>query len=280
MAHMGATPDLDTVTRFLRQERELVDRVLAGTIDPAVVRRGLQHLLMGEPVTNLREGKYFVSLAKQIENVRRWNEENDWGFSEADFARCYLEASTFDWPGDPLQTIVLVPSFCDPATTFQNLARVCPTDGPGPFLEFVPLNLLRLIKDGDVTIGLRDGVEFRAHTLEWRLLDLDSHRQRTSSTSNACELVTPEVSAHAEVLAAIAHFPGWLNAFYKHEVPAVSVPGYSVHNREWSNHTGGLTVTGGSNTVSGYYVNVGIHMGYNVFPGYAVATSYPMSLGH
>ena len=272
--------EFDEFVRMLAQMNELQRRVAHGSLELRTVRRGLQSLIEGDPATSCRIPSHFVSLAHQIENVERWNAEFGWNIPDALIARRCLEARTFDWPGDPLQAIVLVPSLDSPTTTLTALAKAASR------LRVWPYNTQKAIHDNQAEVWLMDGIDFTPNTLEWRLVDLGSHlygrgsRRLSEPLPKASELVTTQTAAHAEVLAAAAHFPRWLQAIKEGQAPAVAIPGYQMNDPDVRTgegpRTAYLSISFGSGDIS---TTLHSYSFETLWEGRAVATARPMTLG-
>lgn len=271
--------ELDDLARLFVQLGEFQQRILGRRLDIPTARRGLQHLIEGKPVASCRVPSHFVSLAQQIENVERWNEEQGWGFPETLIARRYLEARTFDWPGDSLQAIVLVPSFNDPGATLTAITKVASS------LRVWPYAASEAIHEGTANVELMDGVHFKPNTLEWRLVDLGSHLQPPysedpkRSVPNASDLVSAETAAHDAVLAAAAHFPDWLRAIKEGKAPAVAIPGYRMTDTDAGSsepRTAHLSIAYGNGDIG---TTLHVYSSESVWSGHAVATAGPMALG-
>lgn len=271
--------ELDAFARLLAQMAELQQRAARRSVDISTLRRGLQHLIEGKPVTSCRVPSHFVSLAQQIENIERWNEEQGWGLPEDLIARRCLEARTFDWPGDLLQAIVLVPSLSTPGATLTALTKVASK------LQVWPYAASEAIREGTANVWLMDGIDFRPNTLEWRFVDLGSHLQPPYSEApkrsvpNASDLVSAETAAHEEVLAAAAHFPDWLRAIREGKAPAVAIPGYRMTDtdaRSSEPRTAHLSIAYGSGDI---HTTLHSYSSESVWSGHAVATAGPMALG-
>jgi|GEM_PF-6410889 len=273
----------DDIGRLTLQWGELLRRVLADNVDTANVRRGLQHLIVGKPVGTCQPPQYFAPLAQQIANIEAWNKEYGWGFSDELIARRCLEARTFDWPGDRLQAIVLVPSLETPAATLLGLLKIMDNRRVG-CLNAWPSTLLGRAEEDPSIVSLMDGIEFRPNSLEWRLVDLGSHLYKhelrgKDTRRKAAEYVTPATAAHAEAVAAAAHFPGWLKAMYAHEVPSVMLPGYRLigpdpYDRSDTTYYLSISYSSGdtATTLHGYSFDT-------MFDGNAIATVGPVELG-
>ncbi len=263
----------DEVARLLAQVYELQQRVLQGRLDPHAVRRGLQLIIEGRSVVSCQPASHFVSLAQQIVNIEKWNAERNWGFSPEQIARRCLEARTFDWPGDSLQAIVLVPSLATPGATLKELLAVSS-------VSTWPAHAVSTINDSN-NVTLVEGIGFTPNTLEWRLVDLGAHRRSEGQKLRYAwkdQLVTVDTAAHAEVVAATAHFPLWVDAVRHKHVPQVVVPGYRIADLQYGGTNGATILLEGA---AGGYVQFYATVGEDntIWGGDAVATAGPVPLG-
>ena len=216
----------DEVRSFVRQLHELEQRVRDGTLDPVTVRQPLQDIITGKFTPTIQLPSWCVSLGYQLANVRRWNEERDWGFGEADFPS---EMPDFV-SNSPLEVPVLsvylpdkgegpdkVPGYLRTADELWQIARSLQPN----WWQWSALHLdaehLRLLP------GAEDAY---APGIRWTAVDLganwnkrDEIRPRDVRGSN---------SANAEILAAAAHFPNWIQAMDGEKVPYAWLPGYQV----------------------------------------------------
>jgi hypothetical protein len=173
----------------------------------------------------------FAPLPEQLANVRRWNEDREWGF--------------------------------DPA--MLDSIDLTPRDHPDPLVVDMIAVYLDGIYRGD-ELGYLDGVRRTCHEMwsvaaerqlntwswDWirdayqsqpkpvRLLPGIAHRpgvRRVTIDLGAnwypgrhirCRNVRGTDSAHAEILAAAAHFPRWARAMDGRSVPFVWLGGYQV----------------------------------------------------
>lgn len=215
----------DEIRRLLGQTARIHDMVLLNELSLEVVRRVLDHVLAGGDIDKTSPGalSYFASQAQQIDNIVRWNTMFGWGFTGAQITQCILEARTFNWPGDSLQALVLVPSFTSPVATLRELMRAA------DHLNVWPAGLLDTLGI-DTRFALIRGIEFEPDKLEWSHVDLGSHlwTQDGDHSPRVFDVAESRTAAHAEVLAAAAHFPKWLNAIASGEAPGVIIPGYRV----------------------------------------------------
>lgn len=221
---MQVTVDED-LKRVFKQIHQLEKQLLDGNVQSLEVRKPLQDILehkFDRPVS--QQPGWFVSPAEQLANVRRWNEERGWGFADSDFPVVIPDFT----PSQTLEVLVLavylpdegkgrkqVPGYVRTANELWQIAR----EGQPNWWQWDELKL-----DAD-HLRLLDGV---THTpgIRWVALDLGAHW-------NAKDGVRPrdvrgENSAHAEILAAAAHFPQWVQAMDGEKVPYAWLPGYQV----------------------------------------------------
>ncbi len=165
----------------------------------------------------------FVSPEEQLNNVRIWNVQRNWGFSEADFP---TEIPDFV-PSHPLETLVLCvylpdkgrgknkAGFVRTANELWELAR-------NRQLGSWQLDVLRFDAEG---LRLLPGTEAR-HTpgLRWMVVCIGANWNMQSGLRPMD--IRNETSAHAEILAAAAHFPRWIQAMNGTIVPYVWLAGY------------------------------------------------------
>lgn len=243
----------EDVRRFVRQLHELEMRVLDGALDPVAIRQPLQAILTeqleGQAVdvvvcplcaaTMSRIGKWYVcpscgattgvfrpdwytSPEVQLHNMRCWNQERGWGFSNSDFPSSVPDFT----PSSLLEVLVLAVYLPDQGhgegrvpgyiRTARELTAVASAQQPG-WYQTVRLDEQRL--------RLLPGTEAR-HTpgLRWVALDLGAHYE--PQQGRAVKDVRGADSAHAEVLAAAAHLPDWLRAMDGARVPCADMAGY------------------------------------------------------
>ncbi|MBV9059612.1 MAG: hypothetical protein JO296_01440 [Pseudonocardiales bacterium] len=184
------------------------------------------HVAVRDALVALRPpGIMFSSLTEQLGNVRRWNAERRWEFGAADFQSVDLTPRA---ARDPLVVDVVAVYLPDTAEcngvlrTCQELWAVAAEQQPNTWSwdwyrdswQDIP-KPVRLI-DGlvhrpgirRVTLDLRAGYVPRRHVRPIALRGPDS--------------------AHAEVLAAAAHFPRWVRAMDGNTVPYTWLAGYEV----------------------------------------------------
>jgi hypothetical protein len=184
------------------------------------------------PLARRRPPEYlFAPLTEQLANVRRWNEDRDWGFDDADLdaidlaPRAHADPLVVDllavyldgeYRGDDVGALDGVRRTChemwDVATERQlntwswDWVRDAYQSEPKP---------VRLLPGIEHRPGVRRvTVDLGAHWMPGRHL-----RPRH---------VRGPDSAHAEVLAAAAHFPRWARAMDGVSVPFVWLAGYQV----------------------------------------------------
>ncbi|MGI8751360.1 MAG: hypothetical protein ACR2MN_03440 [Acidimicrobiales bacterium] len=207
----------------------------------------------------------FIPVAEQIDNVRRWNGYLDWGFDEEDFVTVDLTPRAH---AGPLVVDVVVPYLrgltlgADVETlnevrhTCHELWLLAKRQHPNSWCwdRSLWLNLPKPVR-------LLDGIVHRPG-IRRVTVDLGAHWQPGLHIRPG--LVRDQDSAHAEVLAAAAHFPRWIRAMGRN-VPhtwisgyQVTVPHYAVDKRlpvlTWTNYRSsiGLTVDWADRSHSGF----------------------------
>lgn len=221
---MHVTVDED-LKRVFKQIHQLQKQLLDGNVQPLEVRKPLQDILEHKfDRAWTQQLFWYISPDEQLANVRRWNEERGWGFADGDFP---VEIPDFT-PSQPLEVLVLAVYLPDEGKgrktvlgyvrTANELWQIARGLQPN-WWQWDELMLdaehLRLLSEVKHEPGIR-----------WVALDLGAHW-------NAKDGVRPiEVrgadSAHAEILAAAAHFPNWVQAMDGEKVPYVWLPGYQV----------------------------------------------------
>jgi hypothetical protein len=170
----------------------------------------------------------FVPLTEQLANVRRWNEDREWGFTSADFEaldltpRAHVDPLVVD-----LLAVYLRAEF--PADELDGVRRTChelwdvasdrqPNSWSWDWMQptyYSHRKPVRLLSGIEHQPGLRRvSVDLGAHWLPGRHVRPQNLRQPSS--------------AHAEILAAAAHFPRWAQAMDGVSVPFVWLAGYQV----------------------------------------------------
>lgn len=173
----------------------------------------------------------FVPLDEQLANVRRWNEDREWGLSEAEMDAIDLTPRTHP---DPLVVDIIAVYLDDlflgdDEGTLEGVRHTCHElwsiaserqlfawswDERLDFYDNQP-KPVRLLPGIDHFPGVRRvTVDLGAHWVPGRYV-----RPRRVRGSD---------SAHAEVLAAAAHFPRWARAMDGTSVPYIWLSGYQV----------------------------------------------------
>lgn len=156
----------------------------------------------------------------QVENVRRWNDEQQgWGFSDENFASL---AEAPEWPDGEeakLVAVVLVPYLATVQQTFDELWQVAATQQPNSW------RWAELHSDPD-HLRLLSGIEHKPG-LQWEVIDLGANWDRRDGISPE-SVRDPGTSPHAGCLAAAAHHPKWVQAMDGEKVPFIWLPAYEV----------------------------------------------------
>jgi hypothetical protein len=181
--------------------------------------------------------KMFVSLERQLENIRRWNEEREWGFSAAELDAIDLAPHEHD---DPL-IVDLIAVYLPNTPRLDGVRRTCD-------------ELWKLAAEQQPHAWSFDWEwdEWKQEPKPVRLLDGLVHepgvRRVTVDLGAHWEPgrhirprnIRGEDSAHAEVLAAAAHFPDWVRAMDGRSVPYIWLSGYQLSHPGLTHQLPGL----------------------------------------
>lgn len=197
----------------------------------------LEDMRLGEDMLEtalrkLRQAKLvFKPLDQQLDNVRRWNEERGWGFTTAQLDAVKLRGSSR--PHNGLMTDVLsvfLPGkdgFSDVEHTFWELWAVVKSQHETVWPE-------SWMRPNKSHLRLRKG---NRHVPGIRVVTVDLGACWSPNYSTWVQSKPTEHAAHAEILAAAAHFPNWVRAMDGESVPFVWLPGYALHfsgsSRRW-----------------------------------------------
>ncbi|MDQ3734466.1 MAG: hypothetical protein M3400_10785 [Actinomycetota bacterium] len=181
----------------------------------------------------------FVSLSDQLANVRRWNEERGWGLDPAELDAIDLIPRTYS---DPLVVEVIAVYLDDLAErdgqepldgirrTFHELWQVaCEKQPKTWFWDWVRDRYNPRPKPVRLLPGIIHWPGVRRMTVDLGAHWVPGEHIRPSN------LRGPD-SAHAEILAAAAHFPKWARAMDGTSVPYIWLSGYQVTYPEESTH--------------------------------------------
>jgi hypothetical protein len=221
---MQITVDED-LKRVFKQIHQLEKQLLDGNVQPLEVRKPLQDILEHKfDCSWTQQLFWYISPEEQLANMRRWNEERGWGFSDSDFP---AEIPDFT-PSAPLEVLVLVVYLPDEGKGRKQVPGYVRTanelwqithEGQPNWWQWDELKLdsdhLRLLPEVSHTPGIR-----------WVALDLGAHWNAKDGV-RPCD-VRGEDSAHAEILAAAAHFPQWIQNMDGEKVLFVWLSGYQV----------------------------------------------------
>lgn len=168
---------------------------------------------------------YFVPVADQLANVRRWNEQRGWGFTDADFDAIDTTPVIHSEPLVVDVVAVFLPEkdgIDGVRRTFEELWSVAS--------EGVPDNWSwRQFLEGPRPVGLLPG---GTHTPGIRRVTIDLGAGWDPVDGARVIEIRDRHSASAEVLAAAAHFPEWMQAMEGVNVPFVYLGGYVVTHPE------------------------------------------------
>jgi len=207
--------------------------------EPDIASRSLRTGLLiqqtrGEPPAGL-----FVPLAEQLANVRRWNAERGWRLSGDELDAIDLTPRTY---ADPLVVDVIAVYLDDlperdgqqpldgVRRTFHELWAVAAEQQPKTwFWDWVRDRYNPRPKPVRLLPGIIHWPGVRRMTI-----DLGAHWEPAKHLRPG-NLRGPN-SAHAEILAAAAHFPKWARAMDGRSVPYIWLAGYQVTYPEESAH--------------------------------------------
>lgn len=225
---------IEDLIHISMQSNEILKRVENSSLEAINVRKALDDILErkstnleppscpGLAITNL-----FVSLTEQLSNLQRWNDERNWGFVESDFKAVDLtpRASYDNLTVDVIA--VYLPSKNKASgvqRTFMELWIVALSANITSPLE-------GLINPSSDNLRLLVGIE---HKPGVRRVTVDLGAYSRLVNSNCPAMVRNSSSAHAEILAAAAHFPEWIKAMGQSKVPCVWLSGYQTRNNALS----------------------------------------------
>jgi len=169
--------------------------------------------------------RLFIPVADQLANVRRWNDERGWGFTDADFDAVDITPVVH---AEPLVVDVVAVYLPEKdgvdgvRRTFEEVWEAASQGAPDnwSWRQFIAgPRPVRLLPGGTHTPGIR------------RLtVDLGAGWDPVAG-ARAIE-IRGRASAAAEILAAAAHFPEWVQAMEGVNVPFVYLAGYQVSHPE------------------------------------------------
>lgn len=167
----------------------------------------------------------FLPLRAQLDNIWEWNEERRWGFSPDDFDAVDLSSPDENKP----LVVDLVAVYLDGDKELNGVRRTChelwtlaARQQPHTWCWDWYLDKW---KNRPKPVRLLDGI-VHIPGIRRVTVDLGAHFEpgRYLSPSK----VRSQYSAHAEVLAAAAHFPRWIRAMDGKTVPYTWISGYEV----------------------------------------------------
>jgi hypothetical protein len=168
----------------------------------------------------------YVSLAEQLDNIRRWNDERGWGFGAADFDAVDVTPASHDDPFVVDVLAVYLPAddeLDDVRRTCDELWAVISDEHPNAWCWDEKCWDLSLV--GRKQVRLLHGIVHQPG-IRRVTLDLAAHWQPLKPVRSID--IRSRESAAAEVLAAAAHFPRWVRAMDGITVPFALLSGYQV----------------------------------------------------
>lgn len=176
--------------------------------------------------------RLFDSLTEQLGNVRRWNEERHWGFSAADFHSVDLTPRAGSGP----LVVDVIAIYLPAGSELDGVRRTCHelwtvAAAQQPHAWSWDWYSDRW-ENRPKPICLADGM---AHEPGIRRVSIDLAAHFEPGRYIRPSRMRGEDSAHAEVLAAAAHFPRWVRAMDGKTIPYTWLSGYQVLTREQPN---------------------------------------------
>jgi hypothetical protein len=169
--------------------------------------------------------KMFPSLETQLANVRRWNEEREWGLAAGEIDSVDVTPREH---ADPLVVDLLAvyldssPKMDGVRRTAHELWALAAEQQPHAWSWDWKWERWH---HHPKPVRLLDGIEHRPGVRRVTL-DLGAHWEPGRHIRPRS--IRSEDSAHAEILAAAAHFPDWVRAMDGKSVPYVWLSGYQV----------------------------------------------------
>jgi hypothetical protein len=163
----------------------------------------------------------FVSPREQLANLRRWNDEREWGLDDADFDRVDVADVTYPHP----LMVDVVAAYLPGTPTMTGVQRTCEQLWEVAAQRQPQAWCWDERKSGPKPVRLLDGMEHRPGVRRVTL-DLTANWDRRAG-ARPLDVRTP-TSAAPEILAAAAHFPEWVRSMDGAHVPFVCLAGYQV----------------------------------------------------
>jgi hypothetical protein len=191
----------------------------------------------------------FAPLAEQLDNVRRWNRERHWGLPDAELDLVDLVPSEH---ADPLVTDVVAVYLAGDGH-LDGVRRTCHELWTLAAEQMPNSWSWDWYRDkwqhNPKPVRLLDGLTHRPGV---RRVTVDLGAHWTYGRYIRPIRVRGKDSAHAEILAAAAHFPRWLRSMDGQSVPFTWLPGYqiTIPERATYRHMPAMSWTGWRHTLS------------------------------
>ncbi|MBU1015223.1 hypothetical protein KKI17_02190 [Patescibacteria group bacterium] len=159
----------------------------------------------------------FTPSKLQLEQVRQWNQERGWGFTEQDLVNL---SDPLDWPWleGKLVAVVLDIQLDTVQQTFEE-AWECIKGGQPDSWRWDEIHA------DEEHLRLYSGCQHQ-RGLSWKVIDLGANQDRRPL--DVYGEVKPELLSHSAVLWAAALHPNWVQAMNGEDVPFVNIAGYQL----------------------------------------------------
>ena len=166
----------------------------------------------------------FSATTDQLTQIKKWNKEHNWGFTEKHFTALGTPPELPEDAGN-LVTVVLVPYLGNKSKvpgfyhTFKELWKLAAEQQENSWRWYG-------YKDAS-SIRLLEGIKHPKKCLRWEIIDLGANWDKKNGIAPK-NVRNPQTSPHAGILACAALHPNWVRVMDGNQVPYVWVPGYQV----------------------------------------------------
>ena len=229
-------PGTDDRTQIRIVAKHILWCVDNGYLDPKDVLPAFQNIVgnrFGHPDLI---GGMFTPPADQVKNLRFWNLQQEWGFTEDEILEVEDQLSNFAWPNDLLVVLVLVPYLETVERTIDELWALAAVGQTAS-------RRAAALKSDSAHLRLNESLQHE-RGLRWEVIDLGSNWDRHAGISPqdvARSGGRHGMLAHVGLLALAAHSPVWVRSMDGELVPYVWLAGYDIRldssDKDWSSYT-------------------------------------------